>query len=158
MTFEITCPLTGAHIVVSTGELGRDSSGYAVQRSMGSCGAAWTNAGTLQLRLELGARAIALTEVAENCTAENPSRQVTIVAGQATAVAFAVTCTAATGVIEVVIAASPSGIVGPFKVMVDGHSHDAYSLSPTYVSVPAGPHAVSLEPSGDCTVDDHPER
>jgi hypothetical protein len=151
-TFTIDCPLTGARISVSTGGLDRDSSGYAVDID-GVTRDSLDQSGTLVLRLEPGVRTIALTGVAENCTAEDPSRRITILAGNAATVSFAVVCTAVTGVIEAVIEADPSSIVGPFRVMVDGHSHDASSLAPTYVSVAAGPHAVALEAPGNCTVD-----
>jgi hypothetical protein len=107
----------------------------------------------LLLRLEPGARTIALTGVAQNCTADDPSRQVAIAAGQTAALAFAVVCTAATGVIEIIVDASPSSMNGPFEVLVDGDSHDTYSVSPTDVSVPAGPHAVSFGSASDCRVD-----
>jgi len=153
VTFEIDCPLTGAHVAVSTSGLDRDSNGFAVkvdgfvQDSLGQ-------SGTLLLRLEPGAHTIALTGVAQNCTPDDPLRRVTIVAGQTAAVVFAIVCTAATGVLELGVVAVPSSFFGPFHVTVDGRRHDVYGPSPRYVSVPGGPHIVSLELVGDCRVDD----
>ena len=152
VTFEIDCPLTGARIAVSTGGLDRDSSGYAVQID-GIVRDSLDQSGTALLRLEPGAYTIDLTGVAQNCTAEDPSRQVTIVAGQTTAVSFAIVCTATNGLIEVVVDASGSDIFGAYHAVVDGRSYNASYLLPSYVSVPAGPHAVSLEPPGNCAVD-----
>ena len=85
---------------------------------------------------------------------DDPLLQVTFVAGQTAEVVFAIVCTAATGVIELGVFALPSGLVGPFRVTVDGRGYDVYGLSPSYVSVTGGSHTVSLELFGNCTVDD----
>jgi dipeptidyl aminopeptidase/acylaminoacyl peptidase len=156
VTFEVRCPLTGARIAVSTRGLDRDTGGYAVEID-GIVRDSLDEVDALLLRLEPGDHEITLTGVAPNCTAEEPSRRVAIVARETMGVGFAVVCTATTGVIRVVVEASGSDLDGSYRAVVDGRSVRASYLAPSYAHVGPGPHTVSLEPPDNCTTNTPPQ-
>jgi hypothetical protein len=156
VAFHVGCVGTGARITVRTTGLDLDPDGYRVmvdERDMLGI----TSNGTLLLRLDPGNRAIGLTRLAPNCTVAVPGmRTVIIVAGEVEPVEFEVLCTAMSGVIRVAISESGFGAGGVYDGLVDGERPFSVSRDvPTHVAeVPAGDHAVSLEPHTGCSVED----
>jgi len=155
VTLEISCPLTGARISVSTSGLDLDASGYVVEVDdsvRGSLGP-----GLFLLHLEPGEHTIALTGLAPNCTAEEPSRSVTVVPGNAATIEFAVVCTAATGVIRLVVTGVGMDQEGSFRAIVDGRSHYISYLLPNDIRVLPGTHTISVDSPDDCATNTPPQ-
>jgi len=156
VTFEISCPLTGARVSVSTTGLDLDTTGYAVEVDDVARDSLGT-AGVFLLRLEPGDHTIALTGLAPNCTAEEPSRSVTIVPKNAATIEFAVVCTAATGVIRLVVTGVGMDQEGSFRAIVDGRSRYISYLIPNDIRVLPGAHTVSVDPPDDCATNTPPQ-
>ncbi|MGH7580184.1 MAG: hypothetical protein ACREM9_08430 [Gemmatimonadales bacterium] len=104
-----------------------------------------------------GATTVALTGVASNCAVggQNP-RDVTVPAGGSVEVAFAITCAAGTGSLEIVTTStgSPSDPSG-YTVSVDGASGLAIGVNATRLieELTPGPHSVALGGvAGNCAV------
>ena len=110
------------------------------------------------LRLEPGTKTITLADVAPNCTADGPAT-VAVVSGEVTPVAFAVICTATSGVIT--IALSGSGVGARFEALVDGGSPSPFQVDEEgrgYVrGVPPGDHVISLASPANCSVETDPQ-
>ncbi len=135
VAFEVSCPATGARITTRTTGLDLDRDGYGVTVDGGTQGAISAN-GTMVTRLEPGSHAVALTGLAPNCTIDGlEPATVTIVHTEITPVEFVVVCTAATGVIRVVVEAPGTDVDGAFEALVDGASPFTVLLSrPAYLS------------------------
>jgi hypothetical protein len=93
VAYQVECPLTGAHITMTTTGGDLDVDGYLVEVDGTDRGVVLPNA-ALVVRLDPGSRTIALTGLAPNCTIDGPaSRTVTIVDNEAVPIEFAVVCT-----------------------------------------------------------------
>jgi hypothetical protein len=84
---------------------------------------------------------------------------VTVADTEITPVEFVVVCTAASGVIGVVVEASGTNVDGEYEAMVDGASPFTVLLSkPVYLAaVAAGDHVVSLVAPVNCSVETDPQ-
>jgi hypothetical protein len=113
--------------------------------------------GTMTItRLEPGSHAVGLADLAANCTVQGPPSQTVSITQQETqSLSFAVVCTAASGVIRVVIKATGSPALGAYEVSLDGAGgHPVKPGAPGYLTgVSAGGHSVSLLPPGNCPVE-----
>jgi hypothetical protein len=110
-------------------------------------------------RLEPGSHAVGLADLAANCTVHGPQSQTVSITQQETqSLEFAVVCTAASGVIRVVVAATGAAALGAYQVSVDGAAgHRVQPGTPAYLpAVSAGDHSVSLVPPGNCSVQGNP--
>ncbi len=157
VAFDVTCPGTGVRITVATTGLDLDPDDYRLLVDGGDGGAIRSKS-ALFLRLEPGTQTIALAGVAPNCSADGPTT-VTVVSGEVTPVAFAVICTATSGVIT--IALSGSGVGAQFEVVVDGGSPSPFQVDEEgrgYVrGVPPGAHVISLASPANCSVETDPQ-
>jgi len=173
VAFDIRCWVTGVLTTVSTSGLDLDTNGYtllvdgAEQMHLHPFDRSLT-------ALEPGAHTIALADLEPNCTANPSSDNVAVADSQVTPIAFAVGCTAASGVIGILIHVS-CGATREFKPIceesfeprLDGapvsfDSGEVLALSPEeqwYLSdISAGRHVVSLARSSPCTDDTGPQR
>jgi hypothetical protein len=108
----------------------------------------------LLIRSDPGSRTISLTGLTANCAVQDPGAgDVTIVANEIAPVDFAVVCTAASGVVGVVVAASGTDVDGAYVASVNNIWQFPVRLDgPTYMTgVPAGNHVVSLNAPINCT-------
>ena len=159
VAFEVSCPLTGAQITVTTTGLDLDPDGYQVAVDGSDRGAIPGN-GTVPIRLDPGSRTFALTNLAPNCAVDGfGSQTVAIVDKEVAPVEFAVVCTATSGVIRVGLSASGFGAQTVYEAMVDGATPSpVVPDNPTYVGgVPPGDHAVSLNAPANCSVETSPQ-
>jgi hypothetical protein len=156
VAFQVSCPLTGAHVTSRTSGLDFDGDGYHVEVD-GTHRVTLASNDTVRIRLEPGSRTIALTGLAANCTIEGPgSRSVIIVDADVAPIEFVVTCTATSGVIGVTIDASGESVGGEYQALLDGRAY-AVSLGTTrYLSVPPGDHEVSVVAPSNCSVETDP--
>ena len=154
VAFQVSCPLTGARITVTTTGLDPDKDGYRLMLDgIDRGGIAPNNIVTLR-QLEAGSRTIALTGLAPNCAVDGPiSRTVTVVTAQVAAVEFTVVCTAAFGVIGATVEASGADVGSRYEALVDGErSFFVEPGGPAYLdAVPVGEHVVSLVPTANCS-------
>ena len=94
VTFQVSCPLTGASITVTTTGQDFDPDGYRVVAD-GSDRGAVASTGTVLTKLDPGSRTISLAGVASNCAIEGPATHtVTIVTAKVAIIDFVVACTA----------------------------------------------------------------
>jgi len=159
VAFEVTCLAIGVLVSTTTTGVDIDPDGYRVKVDGIEVGIL-PGTGDLLTGLEPGSRTIVLTGLAPNCTTEGPGSQtVTVVDSEIASVEFAVICTATSGVIGVVVAASGSNRNGPYEAQVDGSTRlTVLRGSPGYLAaVPAGDHLVSLAAPANCSVETSPQ-
>jgi hypothetical protein len=159
----VECSLTGARITATTTGLDFDTDGYryavdGIDRGILPPGLL-PSVGTVLTLLDPGSHTIALTGLSPNCTiAGIDSHTVTIVDTEIRPVEFEVVCTAASGVIGVVLETSGTAASGGYRVMVDGGNAFAVLPSTPRYFAPTGPgeHVVSLLAPGNCSVEANP--
>jgi hypothetical protein len=159
VAFEVGCPASAIRITTTTTGLDIDPDGYHVVVDGVDRGAIPSN-GTLLTRVDPGSLRITLTDLAPFCTSDGPdSRTVTVTGPGPASIEFAIVCTAASGVIGVIVEASGRNTHGPFGVMIDeGELLLVGSGGPHYVTdVPGGDHVISLRRSGYCSVETEPQ-
>ena len=144
--FAITCSALTGTLEVTTASTGSpaDPSGYTVSVDGGDAVAIGVNA-TLSIGgLAPGAHSVALDDIAGNCAVqgENPA-SVTIVAAQATTLAFAVQCAATTGGLAVTIAGLPSGTDAAVTVTGPAGYSEQLSATRTLAGLAPGQYTVS---------------
>ena len=155
VAFAVTCTtLTGVRITTTTTGVDPDPQGYRVTVDDTSHGLIPPN-GTLLIPLDPGSRTIVLQGLTSNCTITGPGSQTaTIVDKEIVGIDFAVTCTATTGVIGVVVEVSGTDVGGYYWARVDGTS--AFQVGPgrpAYLSaVTAGDHVVTIDAPLNCSV------
>jgi hypothetical protein len=157
VAFEISCPATGARVMVTTIGSDIDADGYRVAVD-GNVVAAMDPNDTLLAKLDPGSRTVELTGLAPNCAVEDPEpRVVTIVEREVVPIEFAVVCTATTGVIAVVLSGGANATL--FEATIDGgKSFPVAASRPTYVrGVSGGDHLVSLNAPFNCSIDTSPQ-
>jgi hypothetical protein len=157
VVFQVSCPLTGAHVTSRTSGLDFDGDGYHLEVD-GADRVTLASNDTVRIRLEAGSRTIALTGLATNCTIEgSDSRTVAIMDAEVAPIEFVVTCTATSGVIGVTIDASGENTNGEYQALVDGRAY-AISLGRTrYLSASPGEHEVSVVAPANCSVETDPQ-
>lgn len=156
--FEVTCPASAVRVTSTTSGLDIDPDGYQVVVDGTDRGSIPSN-GTLLTRVDPGSRVISLTGLAPQCRTDGPdSRTLTVTDPEVVPVEFAIVCTAATGVIGVVVANSGPPSVGQFVVTIDGAAPRYVGPGgPHYVEdVSGGDHIVSLEGPNHCSVQTDP--
>jgi hypothetical protein len=156
VAFEISCLVTGARITTTTTGLDIDPDGFRIMVDGTDRGTVGSNHSVLT-RLNPGNRTISLTAVASNCTLEGPSsRTVAVLDRQVASVEFELVCTAATGVIKVMVEATGVDIEGASTATVNGDmSSFVQPGSPAYIGpVPPGDHVVALVPPSNCSIED----
>jgi hypothetical protein len=143
---------------VTTG-LDFDSDGYHLTVD-GTVRASASATGTMTItRLDPGGHIVGLSGVAANCMVQVPKSQVvSIIEGKIDSLEFAVVCTATSGVMKVVLAASGSQAPDAYEVRLDGGAvYPIRSGEPVYLSpVSQGGHSVSLLLPDDCSVQRNP--
>jgi hypothetical protein len=94
VAFQVSCPLTGARITVTTTGLDLDPDGYRVVADGSDRGAVASN-GTVFTKLDPGSRTVSLAGLAPNCAIEGSAvHTVTIVTAEVATIDFVVVCTA----------------------------------------------------------------
>jgi hypothetical protein len=164
VAFEVTCSVAGVRITTTTTGLDFDTDGYrfevdGIDRGILPRGLL-PSIGTVLTLLDPGSHTIALTGLAPNCTIDGlDSHTVTIVDTEITLVEFPVVCTAASGVIGVVVEASGTNVGGVYQAMVDGgNPFTVLPSTPRYIAaVAAGEHVVSLVAPVNCSVETDPQ-
>ena len=167
--FDIRCWATGVLITVATTGLDLDTNGYGVLVD----GAERVHAHSFDQSLTVldpGTRTIALTDLEPNCTADPASQTVTLVDSQVVPLVFAVTCSAASGVIGILIQTSGLVVYASFEPLLDGrpvrrepetYPGELVTFMPGerhYLSdVRAGNHLVSLARSSLCSIETGPQ-
>ena len=156
--FAIACPATGVRVRSSTTGLDLDVTGYRVSVD-GSDRAAVPVNGTTLVRVDAGTRTIDLTELAPNCTTEGPgSLTVDIAVDEVVEVEFDVVCTAATGVIAVLVGALGADVEGEYTATVDEARHAIQPGGPTHLTdIAPGTHVVGLKAPANCSVETEPQ-
>jgi hypothetical protein len=153
VVFTIDCPATGVHITATT--TGLDiAPDYRITVDDVDRGTVVANLKTF-VRLGPGEQTIAVTDLPPNCSIEGPqSHTVTIRRSEVVPLAFQVVCTAASGVIGVVVTAEGIDTEGEYVASVSGGSHPVHPGQPTYLTgVAPGDHAVELSPPTNCSVE-----
>jgi hypothetical protein len=129
LAFQVSCPLTGARITVTTTGQDLAPGGYQVMADGGYRGAIASN-GTILTKLDPGARTIALTGLTPDCAIDGPaSRTVMIVNQEVVSIDFTVICTTIPRTIQLTIYSLIDGgttLYGyiPLHVTVDGQTRD----------------------------------
>ena len=141
----ITAPSTGT-LTVTTTTTGEAASGYTVTLDGGSPQAIGANASVSFTEVVPGPHSVALTGLPAGCTVtgDNP-RTVAIEAGATTTETFAVTCTAATGEIQVsTVTSGPAPL--SYGLLLDGTDQGAVGATQTGTleGVAVGSHLVGL--------------
>ena len=165
VAFALTCsapPANAGTLRITTATTGSepDNDGYSLSVDGGAAQPVGANATMTLANMAAGAHAVNLAGVAQNCLVEeaNP-RSVTVSSGATAEVSFAISCTAATGSIQVTTATSglnpdPDG----YTVALDGTAPVVMARdgSHTFERATAGPHQIQLGglsanclPSGD---------
>ena len=152
-----TCAATGVRVTTATTGLDLDSDGYAVSVDGVLVAVVGPNGSVDITRLAVGSHTVALTAVAANCPVVGESaRSVSVLLGEVEPVAFALTCTAVTGVIEVTAATSGVDLdANGYTIQVDGGSPQPLAINGTvrFPGLAAGDHSVSFaDAAGNCTV------
>jgi hypothetical protein len=155
VAFEISCPAGAVRVTTTTTGLDPDPDGYQVVIDGNDRGSIPPN-GTLLTPVDPGTRSITLAGLAPLCSIEGPdSRAVTVTGPEPVSIEFAIVCTAATGVIGVVIETSGPYTSAWVRVLIDGEEASRVGWGgPHYVNdVSGGDHAVSLRGSTSCVAD-----
>jgi len=157
---EPTAPAGGSLAVstVTTG-LDFDSDGYHLTVD-GTVRASASTTGTMTItRLDPGGHIVGLADLAANCTVQGPKSQaVSISEDEIASLEFTVVCTATSGVMAIVVAASGSQAPDAYEVKLDGGAaHAIKPGEPVYLSpVYQGGHSVSLLLPDNCSVQSNP--
>jgi Tol biopolymer transport system component len=152
-TLEVTASITGS---------GSDPDGFLVVVSRGMRRRLAPGEPVVLGPIPSGTQEVALEGIGPNCAAvDAATRSVTITAGDTTRVAFEVTCALAAGTLHVTVQTTGSDLdPNGYDVLVDGLR--AAAVDPdgaTFVSIPAGEHAISLRGlNPNCTVADPASR
>jgi hypothetical protein len=156
--FVIDCRSTGVRVTMTTTGLDIDPDGYRITVNAAEWGGVLTN-GTALLRLDPGERIIAVTGLAPNCAIEGPdSRTVTIPDDEVVPLLFAAVCTAASGVISVVVAAEGIDTEGEYVATLDETPYPVQAGQPTHwTGVAPGYHVVTLTAPANCSVQTDPQ-
>jgi hypothetical protein len=149
---DLTTPPTAGSVEVTTSTTGAepDPDGYTVQLDAGSAQVIGS-AAVLQISdISVGSHAIQLADVAANCTVagDNP-RTVAVTAGEATAVTFAVVCSAVptTGNLDVSSSTiGPSTDADSYTITLDGTDRGPLGLSAvvSLTGLTPGTHVLGL--------------
>jgi hypothetical protein len=164
VAFEVTCSVTGVRITSTTSGLDFDTDGYRIEVDGVDRGNLLPGlvplTATMLTVLDPGSHTVALTGLAPNCTIDGlDSHTVNIVDTEIALVEFPVVCTAASGVIGVVVQASGTDVGGVYEAMVDeGNPFTVLLSTPRYIAaVAAGEHVVSLVAPVNCSVETNPQ-
>jgi hypothetical protein len=155
VVFEVRCPAGTVRVTTTTTGLDPDPDGYHVVIDGVDRGSIPPN-GTLLTGVDPGTVAIMLTGLAPLCTVDGPdSRAATVTGPEPVSIEFAIVCTAASGVIGVVVETSGPHTSAFFEVMIDARgAHYVGWGGPHYVADVSGSHhVVSLRPSESCSVE-----
>jgi hypothetical protein len=156
--YRIDCPATGVRVTTVTTGLDLDASGYRITADGADRGAVPAS-GTMLIRLEPGARTIALTDLAANCSLVGPgSHAATVVTGEVVPLHFDAECLAATGVVGVAFVAEGVDTDGEYGAELDGVHHPVQPARTTYLAgVTPGSHLVALRPPANCAAQTEPQ-
>lgn len=152
----VACVASGVRVTAATGGLDISVNGHSVSVDGVVVGRVGANASFQMTRLSPGSHAISLG-VASNCaiTGNNP-RSVAITAGSIEPVDFVVSCTATTGVIEVVAATTGVELDGDgYKVQIDNSPLYTLAINGTvrFSGMSAGSHSITVSGmSSNCSV------
>jgi hypothetical protein len=140
--------LPALSVTITTTGVEVDPDGYTVSVDGGQAQSIGVNATMLVEQLSDGDHSLDLNGLAANCVAagENP-RNVTVRSGATATVAFAVTCSASTGTIEVLATSSGSGSdPDGFAALVDGVDRGPVTagVAATFAQLPPGAHTIGL--------------
>ena len=155
VAFEVSCEASSLRITTTTTGLDVDPDGYHVVVDGMDRGSIAPN-GALLIPVDHGSRAIALTGLAPLCATDGPSsRAVSVTGPDVVSIDFTIVCTAASGVIGVLVEASGAHPSGSFEMTIDGAGGHHVGLGVPYFvdGVPGGSHIVSLRGSHQCSVD-----
>ena len=151
------CVATGVRVTTVTTGTDLDSDGYAVSVDGVLAAVVGVNGSVEITRLAVGSHTVALTAVAANCpVAGGSTRSVSLVLGEVESVAFDLSCTAVTGVIEVKAATSGVDLdANGYTIAVDGGSAQPLTINGTvrFPGLAAGDHSVTfVGAAGNCSV------
>ena len=155
VAFDVICPASAVRVTTTTTGLDLDPDGYHVVIDGADHGSIPAN-GTLLTGVDPGTRTITLAGLAPHCTVDGPSsRTVTVTGPEPLPIEFVIVCTAATGVIAVLVETAGPYTSAWFGVVIDaGEAHYVGWGGPHYVAdVSAGHHIVALRPSSSCAVE-----
>jgi hypothetical protein len=158
VAFEVSCQASSLRVTTTTTGLDVDPDGYHVVVDGMDRGSIAPN-GALEIPVDHGSRVIALTGLAPLCATYGPSsRAVSVTGPDVVPIDFAIACTAASGVIGIVVEASGSFSSGSFGVMIDEAESSRVGWGgPHYVNgVSGGDHVVSLRGPHGCSVEADP--
>ena len=145
-------------ITTATGGSSPDPNGYSFSIDGGGTQSIGTNGVETVTTLSVGAHSVELLDVAANCAVQgtNP-RSVSVVAGTATDIDFAITCAPAAGSLVITTSSGgPRSDGDGYAVSIDGAAPQAIGVNATLNigSVPAGSHTVELTELSDlCDVE-----
>ena len=146
--FAIGCVATGVRVTTTTTGLDLDPDGYVVSIDGGLAAVVGVNGTTEVTRLAVGSHTVVLTALAPNCPVTGDTvRSVNLALGQIEPIAFNLTCTAATGVIEVATMTTGIDLDGDgYTVRVDGGTARALLVGAVlrFDQLGAGDHEVTL--------------
>jgi len=118
--FAVACVATGVRVTTRTTGLDLDANGYRLRLDGGPVLAIGLAADTAITRLAPGPHTVALSDLAANCTVAGADPvTVTIAMGQTATIAFAVTCVATTGILEVTVVATGRDLDTAYDIRVD---------------------------------------
>ena len=146
---DVTGPTTGSlEITTATSGPDPDGDGYGVTIDGGVPTALGVNATLQRHDLDAGNHSVQLSGLASNCTltGDNP-RNISVTSAETARVTFQVTCTAATGILQISVATSgPSPDPDGYSVTLNGTDRGVL-ITGTILTVdhlPAGDHVVGL--------------
>ncbi|HEX5574539.1 MAG TPA: hypothetical protein VFX42_01595, partial [Gemmatimonadales bacterium] len=140
--------LPALSVTTTTAGVEVDPDGYTVSVDGGQAQPIGVNATVVVEQLSDGDHTLGLDGLAGNCVAagENP-RSVTVHSGATATVAFAVTCSASTGTIEVLATSSGSGSdPDGFAALLDGVDRGPVTagVAASFSQLPPGAHTIGL--------------
>ena len=155
--FAFDCPGTGISVTTTTTGLDFDADGYRITVNAVDRETVLAN-GVALIFLDPGELTIGVTGLAPNCAMEGPaSTSVTVVDEVIVPVAFAVVCTATSGVIGVAIEVAGVDPEGEYVAMVDGTAYPVQWDQLTYLtSIAPGDHVVTLGVPSNCSAETGP--
>ncbi len=157
--FSVSCVTPPGTLTVSTSTTGSslDPDGYTVTVDGGSPQPIGTNASVNYANLPAGDHAVALADVAPNCTVTGANPEtVTVPAGGTATAAFSVSCVTQSGNLTVLTSTSGSSLdPDGYTLALDGGSPQPIGInaSVSYTDLPAGSHTIALSGvAPNCTV------
>ena len=161
VTFSVTCiqppPVVGVLRIktITTGP-SPDADGYQFAVDGAEPQIIGVNAITDLANTAVGLHSVALSNVASNCTVDDASKSVTVLAGVTVTVAFNITCGATTGSIRVATITTGDNLdTDGYQFAIDGGSPQSVATNgdQTVAGVAAGSHTVVLSGFADnCNV------